>query len=111
MEKRSSGQTPPQFPERRLWRGGGQPLLPGNSDRTRADDLMFHHGSDWLLVKNSSLKEWLGIGTAAQGVVESPSMEAFIKKIDVALRDTVSGHSGDGMMVVLDDPSGPFQPQ
>jgi len=43
--------------------------------------------------------------------VESPSTAVFIKKIDVALRDTVSGHSGDGMMVGLDDPSGPFQPQ
>jgi len=67
--------------------------------------------SGWVSGNISSLKKQSGIGTAAQGVVESPSMEAFIKKIDVALRDTVSGHSGDGMMVGLDDPSGPFQPQ
>ena len=30
-------------------------------------------------------------------VVESPSMEAFKKCGDVALRDVVSGHGGDGL--------------
>ena len=28
-----------QLPEKRLWQGGGQPLLPGNSGRTRGDGL------------------------------------------------------------------------
>ena len=28
-----------QLPDRRLWCGGGQPLLPGNSDRMRGDGL------------------------------------------------------------------------
>jgi len=41
VEKRSSGQTLwfSTVPEWRLWRGGGQPLLPGNSDRTRGNGL------------------------------------------------------------------------
>jgi len=43
-------------------------------------------------------------------VVESPSLEVFKKRGDVALRDVVSGHSGDGLMFGLDGLSGLFQP-
>ncbi len=43
-------------------------------------------------------------------VVESPSLEVFKNCGDVALRDVVSGHGGDGLMVGLDDLSGLFQP-
>ena len=32
------------------------------------------------------------------------------KRGDVALRDTVSGHGGDGLIVGLDDLSGLFHP-
>ena len=42
-------------------------------------------------------------------VVESPFLEVFNNCGDVALRDVVSGHGGDGLMVVLDDLSGLFQ--
>ena len=47
-----------QLPERRLWGGGGQPVLPGNSHRTRG--LKLHQGgySGWILEKTSSQKEW-----------------------------------------------------
>ena len=31
-------------------------------------------------------------------------------RVDVALRDVVNQHSGDGLMGGLDDPSGLFQP-
>jgi len=31
-------------------------------------------------------------------VVESPSLEVFKERADVALRDTVGGHSGEGLM-------------
>ena len=40
----------------------------------------------------------------------SPSLEVFKECGDVALRDVVSGHGGDGLMVGLDDLSGLFQP-
>jgi len=43
-------------------------------------------------------------------VVESPSLEVTKKDVDVALRDTVNGHGGDGLVVGLDGLSGLFQP-
>ena len=43
---------------------------------------------------------------AAQEVVESPSLEAFQSRVDVALRDMVSGHGGDGLAVGPGDLSG-----
>ena len=44
-------------------------------------------------------------------VVESPSLEVFKKRVDVALRDMDSGHCGDGLLVGLNDLRGLFQPQ
>ena len=41
-------------------------------------------------------------------VVESPSVEVFMNRGDVALRDVVSGHGGDGLMVGLRDLRGIF---
>ena len=41
--------------------------------------------------------------------MESPSLGVFKKRGDVALRDVVSGHGGDGWMVGLDGLSGLFQ--
>ena len=35
-------------------------------------------------------------------VVESPSLEVFKNHVDVAVRDVVSGHGGNGFMVGLD---------
>ena len=43
-------------------------------------------------------------------VVESLSMEVFKKRLDVALRDVVCWHGGDGVTVVLDDLRGLFPP-
>ena len=43
-------------------------------------------------------------------VVESPSLEVFREKVDVALRDVVSGRGENGLMVGLDDLKGLFQP-
>ena len=39
-------------------------------------------------------------------MVESPSLEVFKKRVDVAQRDVVSGHGGGGLVVELDDLSG-----
>ena len=44
---------------------------------------------------------------AAQGVVESPSLEVLKKRVNMALR--VSGHNGNGLMIGLEDLSGVFQ--
>jgi len=38
------------------------------------------------------------------------SLVAFKNHVDVALRDVVSGHGGDGSAVGLDDIRGFFQP-
>ncbi len=44
-------------------------------------------------------------------VVESPSLEVFKSRVDVALRDVVSGHGGDGSTIGLDDLGGLLQPE
>ena len=43
-------------------------------------------------------------------VVQSPSLEVLKNRVDVALRDVVSGHGGDGLVVGLDELCGLFQP-
>ena len=43
-------------------------------------------------------------------VVQSPSLEVFKSRVDVALRDVVSGHGGDRVVVGLDDLRRLFQP-
>jgi len=40
--------------------------------------------------------------------VESPFLEVLKNHVDVALRDMVSGHGGDGLVVGPGDPSGLF---
>ena len=42
-------------------------------------------------------------------VVESPSLEVFKKRRDVALRDVVSGHGGDESTIGHDDLNGLIQ--
>jgi len=43
-------------------------------------------------------------------LTKSLSMEVFKSCVDVALRDMVRGHGGDGLRVGLGDLSGLFQP-
>ena len=43
-------------------------------------------------------------------VVESLSLEVFKNRVDVALRDVVSGHGVGGLVVGLHDLKGLFQP-
>jgi len=50
----------------------------------------------WILGKNYSQKEWCCSGTAAQGVGESPSLEVFQNRRDVALRVMANGCGGMG---------------
>jgi len=42
-------------------------------------------------------------------VVQSPSLEVFKNRVDVALRDVVSGHGGGGSTVGMDGLRGLFQ--
>ena len=42
--------------------------------------------------------------------MESPSLEVFKNRVDVALRDVVSGHDGDGLVAELSVLRGLFQP-
>ena len=57
--------------------------------------IKFRGDSGWILGKilRKSGEEFK---QAAQGVVESLSLKVFKKHVDVALRDVVSGHGGDG---------------
>ena len=43
-------------------------------------------------------------------VVESPFLEVYKKHVEVALRDMVSGHRGDGLVVGLGELNSLFQP-
>jgi len=45
-----------------------------------------------------------------QAAQESPSLEAFKKRVEMALWDMVSGHGGVGVIAGLDDLRGLFQP-
>ena len=47
---------------------------------------------------------------AAQGGGGVTSLELFKSRVDVALRDVVSGHGGGGLTLGLGDLSGLFQP-
>lgn len=46
--------------------------------------------------------------TLSKEMVESLTLELFRRRVDVALRDMVSSHGSDGLMVELDDIRGLF---
>ena len=52
------------------------------------------------------MRQWHGLH---REVVQSPSLEVFKSRVDVALRDVGSGHGGGGLVVGPDGLRGLFQ--
>lgn len=52
------------------------------------------------------MKYWYRLPTE---VVESPPLEVFQERADVALSDMIWWYGGDGLMVRPDDLSGPYK--
>jgi len=55
--------------------------------------------SGWMLGKIPSQRVVMQWHRLPREVVESSSLEAFKKHVDMALRDVVRGHGGDGLVV------------
>ena len=71
-----------------------------------------HQGRFRLDIRNNffsarAVRQWHRL---PREMVQSPSLEVFKCRVDVALRDVVSGHGGGGLMVGLGDLRGLFQP-
>jgi len=77
----------------------------------RGNGLKMHQGRFRLSIRNNwSGRVVLRWHRLPREVVQSPSLEVFQNRVDVALRDVVSGHGGDGQMAGLGELRGLFQP-
>jgi len=66
--------------------------------------------SDWILGKIHFRRSGAAVAQLPREVVQSPSLEVFQNCVDMTVRDVVSGHGDDGLMVGLGAPGGLFQP-
>ena len=84
-------------------KGGGRKVVVGLFSQVTATgrevlaSSCTREGSGWILGSISSPKEWSDTGTAAQGMVGSPSLKVFKNDGDVARRAMITGHGGDGL--------------
>jgi len=69
------------------------------SERKGCMTYFFRLGIQINFFSERVVKQW---HRQSREVVESLSPEVFKNCVDVALRDEVSGHTGDGLMVILE---------
>jgi len=70
-------------------------------------ELLYQAGFEETFLLRNVVLQWHRL---PREVVESPSLEVLKNRVDVALRDVVVGHGGDGLLVGHGDPKGLFQP-
>ena len=85
-------------------------MLPDNYDRTRHNGIKSHQRRFCLDNRNDFFSGGAVRHRHRLGMGESLPLEVFKSRGDVGLRDVVSGHGGDGLMVELKDLSSLFQP-
>ena len=94
-----------------LWVADAARAEPGDAARLDVKPALIQCRRGWV-VGEVDLGAWRGRRRSGLPleVAESPRLEAFRNRGNVALRDAVSGRGGDGLVDGLDGSSGLFQP-